>query len=72
MSKTVEFKFSPYDEVSTPFGTKGIVSLAAIDESGVKSYYVKMESTSNWWDENQIKEWKASCVREGENVQASS
>jgi hypothetical protein len=52
--ETVEFKFSPNQRVTTPFGDAGIVDTCAIDNSGDKTYFVKTSAGGNWFKEDQL------------------
>jgi hypothetical protein len=46
----IKFKFVLDQSVKTPFGSTGIVSMMAFDDSG-NTYYVKTETGGNWFKE---------------------
>lgn len=49
----VEFKFEINEEVITSFQKKGIISNCCIGRDG-NSYWVKMETSSEWFFEDQL------------------
>ena len=51
--KTVTFKFDLDQEVITPFGQEGFVSLQGVDFEGAV-YYVKTEINNDWFKERQL------------------
>ena len=51
--RTVDFKFDVDDEVVTPFGDDGIISMIGVDEGG-NMYYVKTAKNDNWFKEVQL------------------
>lgn len=57
MPKKVEFAFDLDQQVVTPFGEKGLVSLLGFDDGG-QCYYVKTRESSNWFKEAQLREHK--------------
>lgn len=50
---TATFKFVIDQKVKTPFGDVGLVSTAAVDDSGVV-YFVKTAAGGNWFKESQL------------------
>lgn len=51
--RTIDFKFDVDDDVITPFGDHGIVSMLGHDESG-NLYYVKTSKGGEWFKEKQL------------------
>ena len=51
---TREFKFEPRQNVKTPFGDVGFVSIAGVDEAFGTSYYVQRSSEGQWFREDQL------------------
>jgi hypothetical protein len=49
----VTFKFTLDQQVKTPFGDLGVVSMLAVDDGG-NQYYVKTATGGNWFKESQI------------------
>ena len=50
----VEFNFDIDDQVATPFGDKGYITMCAFDENRAKTYYVKTSKQEGWYMENKI------------------
>ena len=51
----VKFEFNVDEKVKTIFGEKGIVDMAALDNSGCKIYYIKLKGGSDtWFKEDQL------------------
>lgn len=50
----LEFEFYLEENVLTPFGDQGIISMLGYDESGCV-YYVKTSTSEMWFKEKQIK-----------------
>ncbi len=53
----VEFKWSPNDRVITPLGEDGIVAMVAVDDSSVKTYFIRTVNGSSWWTEALLREY---------------
>lgn len=51
----VEFLFWIGDRVVTLLGQEGIVSMAAVDDGGKLTYFVKQTGGGEWWNEMQLK-----------------
>ena len=51
--KSIEFKFSLDQTVTTPFDQKGIVTMQAVDDGG-NCYFVKTQEGGNWFKEGQL------------------
>lgn len=49
----VTFKFTIDQNVTTPFGEPGIVSMLAVDSSGI-NYFVKTKVGGDWFKESQL------------------
>lgn len=50
----VNFRWDVYENVITPFGEKGFISMCGYNDSG-KQYYVKTKDNENWYHEMQLK-----------------
>jgi hypothetical protein len=49
----VTFKFTNNQEVLTPFGTAGIITMCAVDDGGVK-YFVNTAAVGMWLSEDKL------------------
>jgi len=52
---TVVFEFEIDQKVITPLGKPGMVSMAALDDSSQKTYYVKTDTGGDWFQERLLK-----------------
>jgi len=51
--RTVSFEFDIDEQVKTPFGDLGIVSMLGYDDGGPQ-YFVKTKEGGNWYKESQL------------------
>lgn len=49
----VTFKFTLDQNVTTPFGEAGLITVLGYDENG-NTYYVKTAGGGNWFKESQL------------------
>jgi hypothetical protein len=52
----VQFKFHVSQAVRDRHGNTGIITMAAINESGTKMYYVETQQTARWENEDHLTE----------------
>ena len=52
----VEFEFTIDDQIVTPFGDEGYITMCALDDNGAKTYWVKTakKDTTGWYLERKI------------------
>ena len=50
-----EFKFDIDDQVVTPFGDRGYITMCALDDNRAKTYWVKTAKGEGWYTENKIR-----------------